>query len=126
MGDLRIDNLTRGKTIVSAGRVADTFWTSLRGLIGHQPLQPGEGLLLVPSNSIHTHFMSFAIDVLYVDREQRVVAMDRQMVPWRFGRIHRGARMVVELPAGAIAASGTEVGDQLQVTGAQAHLNGLR
>jgi len=119
VGDVRIDNLTRGQTLVSAGRAADTFWAGLRGLIGHQPLQPGEGLLIVPSNSIHTHFMGFAIDVLYVDREQRVVALDREMAPWRFGRIHRRAHFVIELPSGTIAAGGAQVGDQLRVQGIQ-------
>ena len=116
-GTVRVENLTRGQTIVSAGRVADTWWTGLRGLIGHKPLEAGEGLILVPSNSIHTQFMGFPIDVLYVDREQKVVAMDQAMVPWRFGRIHRGARFVVELPAGTLAATGTQPGDQLQVEG---------
>jgi hypothetical protein len=114
---IQIENQTRGQTIVSSGRVADNFWTSLRGLIGHKPLASGEGLLIIPSNSIHTHFMGFPIDVLYVDRAQRVVAMDQHMAPWRFGRIHRRARFVIELPAGTIAATGTEVGDQLDVEG---------
>ena len=114
---VQIENQTQGRTLVSSGRVADNFWTSLRGLIGHGPLAPGEGLLIIPSNSIHTHFMGFPIDVLYVDRAQRVVAIDRDMAPWRFGRIHRGARFVIELPAGAIAATGTQVGDQLLVEG---------
>ncbi|HNS51335.1 MAG TPA: DUF192 domain-containing protein [Anaerolineae bacterium] len=112
-------NLTRGRTLVSAGWVADSFFKSLRGLIGHKPLGAGEGLVIVPSNSIHTHFMGFAIDVLYVDREQRVVGVDVEMAPWRVGRIHRGARFVIELPAGAIAASGTQAGDQLRVEGYQ-------
>ena len=119
-GDLHsatVANLTRGQTLVSSGRVADTFFTSLRGLIGHKPLTEGEGLLIVPSNSIHTQFMGFPIDVLYVDKGLRVVAMDQAMVPWRFGRIHRGARFVVELPAGTLAATGTQPGDQLQVEG---------
>jgi len=114
---LRVENLTRGQTLVWAGRVADTFWASLRGLIGHKPLVAGEGLILVPSNSIHTHFMGFPIDVLYVDKAQQVVAVDHDMAPWRFGRIHRRAHFVLELPAGAIAASGTQVGDQLEVQG---------
>ncbi len=112
-----VDNVTRGQSLASSGRVADTFWTSLRGLIGAPPLHPGEALLIVPSNSIHTHFMSFPIDVLYVDRALKVVALDENMRPWRMGRIHRRAHFVVELPAGAIASTGTQVGDQLHVQG---------
>jgi uncharacterized membrane protein (UPF0127 family) len=114
---VRIQNLTRSQALVSAGRVADGFWTSLRGLIGHRPLARGEGLIIVPSNSIHTHFMGFPIDVLYVDKALQVVGIDQDMAPWRFGRIHRRAHFVIELPAGTIAATGTQVGDQLQVEG---------
>jgi uncharacterized membrane protein (UPF0127 family) len=61
--------------------------------------------------------MSFPIDVVYVDRDQRVVAIDAEMKPWRFGRLHRGVRFVIELPAGTASAAGTEVGDHLQVAG---------
>lgn len=114
---VRVENLTQGQTLVAAGRVADGYWSRLRGLIGSKPLEVGEGLLIVPCNSIHTHFMGFAIDVLYVDKAQQVVAIDHEMAPWRFGKIHRGARFVVELPAGTAAVTGTQVGDQLEVHG---------
>jgi hypothetical protein len=114
----RVDNLTRGETVVSQGQVANNYWSRLRGLIGHKPLAEGEALLIVPCNSIHTHFMGFPIDVLYVDRALKIVGLDETMVPWRFGRLHRGACFVVELPAGRIAATGTQMGDQLRVEGA--------
>ncbi|HUW08506.1 MAG TPA: DUF192 domain-containing protein [Anaerolineae bacterium] len=114
---IRVENLSRGQILVTSGRAADTYWSSLRGLIGSQPLAQGEGLLIVPCNSVHTHFMSFPIDVLYVDRDDRVVAMNHSMAPWRFGRLHRQAHFVIELPAGTLGRSGTEVGDQLQVLG---------
>ena len=99
MTQIRVENLTRGTTLVLAGKAADGYWSRLRGLIGHKPLAEGEGLLIVPCNSIHTHFMGFPIDVVYVDKGQQVVAFDQNMAPWRFGRIHRGARFVIELPA---------------------------
>lgn len=110
---LQIDNLTRNVSLVTAGRVADGFWSRLRGLMGAAGLAEGDGLLIIPCNSIHTHFMRFPIDVLYVSRELHVVHVDRAMPPWRFGCIHRSSRFVVELPAGA--ADGTEVGDMLAV-----------
>ena len=117
MTQIRVENLTRGQTLVAAGRVAKSFFPRLRGLIGHKPLAPGEGLLLIPSNSIHMFFMSFPIDALYVAKSLQVVAMDQNMAPWRVGRIHLTARFVIELPAGTVAASGTQVGDQLEVPG---------
>jgi uncharacterized membrane protein (UPF0127 family) len=114
---IRVENLTRSQPLVTAGRVADGYWSRLRGLIGSKPLQPGEGLLIVPCNSVHSHFMGFTIDVLYVDRALQVVAMDLCMAPWRFGRLRRQAHFVIELPAGTASATGTQVGDQLQVEG---------
>jgi uncharacterized membrane protein (UPF0127 family) len=89
----------------------------MRGLIGHQPLAEGEGLLIVPCSSIHTHFMSFPIDVVYLDADQEVVGIDQDLSPWRFGRFHWDVRCVVELPAGKVSRTGTNVGDQLQVQG---------
>lgn len=114
---MRVDNVTRGEILVATARVADSYWSRLRGLIGHAPLAPGEGLIIVPCNSIHTHFMGFAIDVVYVDKNHRIVGLDKDLKPWRFGRIHRRARYVIELPAGALADSGAEIGDQLAVEG---------
>jgi uncharacterized membrane protein (UPF0127 family) len=114
---MQIENNTRGTTIVSRGRVADSYFPRLRGLMGAAPLAPGEGLLIVPCNSVHTQFMRFPIDVLYVSRDLQVVHVDAAMPPWRFGRIHRPAHFVVELPAGTATATHTEVGDRLALHG---------
>ncbi|MEZ4767589.1 MAG: DUF192 domain-containing protein [Caldilineales bacterium] len=110
---VQLRNLTRDTVLAERCRVADSYFPRLIGLMGKERLEPGEGLLILPCNSIHTHFMRFPIDVLYVSREDEVVAIDEAMAPWRFGRIRRGARYVVELPAGTVAATGTEVGDRV-------------
>ncbi|MGD2177759.1 MAG: DUF192 domain-containing protein [Anaerolineae bacterium] len=117
MARIRVQNITRGASLVTHGRVADTMWTRLKGLIGSPPLEPGEGLLIVPCQSVHTHFMGFPIDVLYVDAAGQVVGLHRTLPPWRFGRFHRRARFVIELPAGTVEATGTELGDRLSVAG---------
>lgn len=114
---MRVVNLTREQTLITKGRLADSFWSRFRGLIGTNGLQAGEGLLIARSNSIHTHFMRFAIDVLYVGSDCEVVGIDHALRPWRFGRIHRGARFVLELPPGTAKATNTQVGDRLEVTG---------
>ena len=114
---MRIENLTRGQPLVTAGRVANSFWPRFRGLIGSKPLQPGKGLLIVPCSSIHTHFMSFPIDVLYLNREREVVGIDHSLPPWRLGRFFKQVRCVLELPAGTAQATGAVVGDRLQVEG---------
>lgn len=111
---IRIINATRGCALVSSGRVANNYWSRLRGLIGARPLAPGEGLLISPCTSVHTHFMSFPIDVVYVDRNDQVVGLDANLAPWRFGRFYRRVRYVVELPAGTAESTGTRVGDRLE------------
>ena len=116
MPSLCIHNLTRNTPIVTNGRVAADFITRFLGLMGSGPLAAGEGLLITRSNSIHTHFMRFRIDVLYVSRDDEVVHIDHAMPPWRFGRIHRTARYVVELPAGTAATTGTAIGDRIEVS----------
>ena len=112
---IRIINATRGCALASNGRAADNYWTRLRGLIGARPLMPGEGLLISPCTSVHTHFMGFPIDVVYVDRDHQVVGIDARLAPWRFGRFYKRVRYVVELPAGTADAAGTRVGDRLEI-----------
>lgn len=110
---LCVENLTRGITVVIAGRLASSFWARLRGLMGAGGLTAGEGLVIKPCSSVHTHFMRFAIDVLYVGRDDTVVGIDRNLKPWRIGGFYKQAHYVVELPAGGAALC--QVGDRLQL-----------
>src|SRR5262249_34802601 len=87
--------------------VASTYWSRLMGLMGRTGMQTGSGLLIEPCNSIHTFFMRFAIDAVYLDRDQarnyKVVSIRRNMKPWRADLPVAGARAVLELPGGAAA-----------------------
>ncbi len=112
---LQVDNVTRNQPLVTRGRLAANPWTRLKGLIGVRALPAGDGLLIKPCNGVHCMFMSIPIDVLYVDRDDRIVGLDESMAPWRVGRIYGRSRYVIELPAGTIAATATAVGDQLAV-----------
>jgi len=112
---VQVENVTRHTTLIEEGRVADNPWTRLRGLIGVHELHPGEGLLIKPCHGVHCMFMSIPIDVVYVDREHRVVAVDRAMKPWAIGKIYRASTYVIELPPGAIDQTATQAGDQLAV-----------
>ncbi len=102
---------TDGRELVAACRVAQTPWTRLRGLLGHE-LSDDAGLWIRPSNSIHMFFMRYAIDAVFLDREDRVVRITAELAPWR-AAMCRGARSVVELPAGTCARLGLEPGDRL-------------
>ena len=99
--------------MVSEGRVARTFWSRLRGLLGTDPLRPGEGLLLEPCNSIHMFFMSYPIDAIYLDAQNRVLHVAAHLAPWQIGPTVRRARRVLELPAGHAERCGVRPGDRL-------------
>jgi uncharacterized membrane protein (UPF0127 family) len=113
---LRVENQTRQVTLVDKGRLANNFFQRLRGLVGVKKLLAGDGLLIQPCNQVHCMFMSIPIDVIYIGNDQRVLAIDTAMQPWAMGRAVRGAKRVLEVPAGTAAATGTQVGDQLQVS----------
>ncbi len=112
---MHILNETRNTTLATRVRVADTLWTRGRGLIGMPPLQPGEALIICPCKGIHTWFMSYPIDVVYVDRENRVLDLDETVPPWRFGRVRPRSKYVIELPAGTLRRTSTQPGDQLML-----------
>ena len=84
------------------------------GLLGRKGLEPGEGLYIAPCNSIHSFFMAFPFDAVFVDRDWRVVHLMRAMRPFRLSPIVWRSHGVVELAAGTIGASGTEIGDVLR------------
>ena len=94
--------------------VAETVASRLRGLLGRSSLTPGEGLLLRPANSVHTAFMRFPVDAVFLDRELRVLGVAAHLRPWRVaGR--RRARAVLELPAGEASRHGLEPGSRLRL-----------
>lgn len=109
-------NATRSTVLMARGRVADRLWARVRGLMGARPLEAGQGLWITPCNGIHTFWMGFPLDVVFLNRQMEVVAVQEAMPPWRVGRIVRGASSVLELPSGAIAATGTEPGDRIELS----------
>jgi uncharacterized protein len=112
---VRIINQSRDGLLAERAAVATSPWARGKGLLGRRDLPAGEGLIIRPCNSVHCFFMSFTIDVIYVDRSYRVVRLAPHLRPNRVGPIVLSARDVIELPAGTIAATGTRVGDQLAV-----------
>jgi uncharacterized membrane protein (UPF0127 family) len=94
--------------------VADRPLTRLRGLLGRRELPADEGLLLRPSPSIHTWFMRFPIDVVFLDKELRVLAVRNDLGPWRVA-MQRGARTVLELAAGEARERAIRPGSQLRL-----------
>ena len=108
-------NTTRNTVLGERIWVAETSLSRMVGLLGKKGLDPGTGLLIVPSQAVHTVGMRFTIDVVFIDRKWKVIHLRPEMVPYRLTSIHWRARCVLELPAGAIAKSSTVVGDDLSI-----------
>jgi uncharacterized membrane protein (UPF0127 family) len=85
----------------------------MRGLLGRRELPEGEGILLRHAGSIHTFFMRFPIDAVFLDREQTVLRVVPDIRPWRAAG-QKGARAVLELPAGEAGRRGVQVGERLE------------
>jgi uncharacterized membrane protein (UPF0127 family) len=111
-----ISNTTKNTVLGERIRVAETSLSRMVGLLRDKCLEPGTGLLIFPSQAIHTVAMRFAIDVIFVDRKWKVVYLHPEMVPFRLTGLHWKARCVIELPTGVIANTSTKVGDQLCVS----------
>ena len=110
---MRITNRTRNTILGSRVDLASSFWSRLKGFIGRQEPKPGEGILFLRCDGIHTYWMSFDLDVLFLDEKGRVLDLLRAIQPWKRTRRVSGARYVLEVPVGTIDASGTTVGDEL-------------
>lgn len=111
----RITNVTRGTEIANKASLANNFFTRLRGLLGRAGLPTGGGLIIRPCNSVHCFGMKFVIDVLFVDKDGKVVHAIASMKPGAVSPIVRGAWQTIELPDGMIAATGTQTGDKLDI-----------
>src|SRR4249920_95145 len=101
-----------GRIVCERVVVADRAYRRMRGLLGRKYLRQGEGMVLRPGWSIHTAFMRFPIDAVFLDADQVVIKIEPDVGPWRTVSC-RGAREVVELPAGECHRRGLEVGDRV-------------
>ena len=101
-----------GRIVCERVVVADGPYRRMRGLLGRRYLRKGEGMVLRPGWSIHTAFMRFPIDVVFLDADQVVIKIEHEVGPWHTVSC-RGAREVVELAAGECRRRGLEVGDRV-------------
>jgi hypothetical protein len=110
---VRVDNLDQGVSLGNRIRLADRWWLRIRGLLGRPPLEPGEGILLLPCQGIHTVGMRAPLDVLFLTRDGRVTAVYENLPPASRTRWHRNAHCALEVPAGTAQRTGTTQGDRL-------------
>jgi uncharacterized membrane protein (UPF0127 family) len=119
-GSMQLVNTRTGATLATAVEMAVTRTERRRGLLGRNSLAPSGALVLSPCWAIHTAFMRFAIDVVFVDRRGRTVRVVRDLPPWRVAVAPR-AQAAIELAAGSLGASDLRIGDELTLQAEPSH-----
>ncbi len=111
---MKIINLKNNIVLADKARVADTFWTRLVGLLNRKSLEKGEALILKPCSSIHTFFMRFSIDALFLDKNSKVIGIIHAIKPFRISPVYFGAYLAIELAAGTLQLTQTKLGDSIK------------
>jgi uncharacterized membrane protein (UPF0127 family) len=107
-----VRNQTRDTVLGHSVDIADSSETRRVGLLKHERLEPGEGLWITPCESVHTFFMKFPIDLVYLDKNRKVRKVRHAVPPWRLSMC-LAAHSILELPAGTAEQTGTSKGDIL-------------
>ncbi|WP_064092024.1 DUF192 domain-containing protein [Rossellomorea aquimaris] len=110
---MKLVNLSNERVIADSLKEAYHFFNRLRGLMFTDKLDSGTGLHIKPCRSIHTFFMNYPIDVLYVNEQNIIVAIEEALEPGKTGKLYADASSVVELPAGTVKETGTHIGHTL-------------
>lgn len=106
---LTIDN----KLILENVIIAESYFSRLKGLMGKNIIEDNEGLLMRPCNSIHTFFMKFNIDIVFIDIDFKVVDVYIDLAPWKISKIYKNAKFVIEGKVGSL--SKLKKGDQIKI-----------
>jgi uncharacterized protein len=112
---MKLLNYTRGCLVAERLNVAGNFFSRLKGLLGRKSFERGEALLIPKCKGIHTIGMKFAIDVIFLDKDFRVLRAFGRIPPNKTGPVEMDASSVVELPAGTLNLLGISVGDAFQL-----------
>ena len=112
---MRLINQSKNTLLADDVFLADTPFKRVKGLLGRKDFQPGQALIIRPCNSIHTFFMRFAIDAIFVDKNSCVVGIVKGIKPFHLSPIFFKASYVIEVPEGTIVQSETSVGDKIQI-----------
>ncbi len=112
---MSIINLSKNTILAREVIVADRFFVRLKGLLGRDSLDEQEALIIKPANSIHTFFMHFAIDVVFVDKKNKIAGLRENLKPFRLTPIFPKSALVIELPAYTIQKTQTQIGDIVQI-----------
>jgi hypothetical protein len=111
---MRLINQTKNITLAEDVLIANTIFTRIKGLLGKKYFSPNQALILDPCNCVHTLGMRFSIDILFIDKEWKIIQAICQLQPNRISRMYWSSNKVIELPAGKLGLTHTEAGDQLK------------
>lgn len=112
---MKIYNSSQNNLIADEAEVAENFFSRSVGLLSKKSMSEAEALVIKPCNSIHTFFMKFAIDVLFVNKKNEIVALYENVKPWRILPIHLTSKYVIELAAGQIEVKNICLSDIISV-----------
>jgi uncharacterized membrane protein (UPF0127 family) len=115
-------NRTRHAYLATQLCFARTHWSRLLGLMGKDAasFRAGQGLWITPSHGVHTFAMRFSIDVVYLDGKKIVVHLEENLKPWRVAAVRLRAASVLELPGNTLSATGTAIGDEIEIASGHA------
>ena len=114
MRTVQVFNVSKAIIIAEQAKLASSLGQRLKGLLGCNSLSDNEAMILKPCNSIHTFFMRFPIDVLFLDRNMRIIRVIENMQPFRMCHIVWGSKLTIELPAGKISQTNTQLSDTIE------------
>jgi uncharacterized membrane protein (UPF0127 family) len=108
-------NLRTKEEVARDVTVAKGLFARMRGLLGQKTMPKDNALLIVPCKGVHTFGMQFPLDVIFLDRQKRVIALNEHLLPNRLSAWHLRAVSVLEMPSGKIAATNTRIGDEIEI-----------
>ena len=112
---MRLINQTKNTILAEDVFIANTPFKRIKGLLGKKVFLAKQAIILDPCNSVHTFFMHFALDILFVDKHYKVIKVFHRLNPNRITRIYWHSSRVIELPIGSLSLTHTQVQDQLQL-----------
>lgn len=110
----KLINERTGEVILDDLQIADTFFARFRGLMGRPSIPENMGLMIAPCNSVHCFFMKFPIDVIFLDKEDRVVHISENMKPGSISPIVRKSYSVIEANA-TVFQKNIKIGDNVKI-----------
>lgn len=113
---MKVYNSSKNNLIADDVKAAQNFFARSFGLLSRKSISDGEGLIIKPCCSIHTFFMKFSIDVLFIERNGNIIALYQNVQPWRILPIHLNSHYVIELASGTICAKNIEKGNLITIS----------